>query len=82
MHMHAATWGHVGLDGDSPTPEMEAAEEAGEMAMLRARYGRKIMHARVSLCGLLPDTEALIMNPGTLQDLADIFETDIAQAFA
>ncbi len=80
MQMHAATWGHVALSTPA-TVAMESAEEVREMAMLRCRYGKKTARARTSLCGFLPDTSEVIFNPNTLQDLANIFETNIELAF-
>ena len=82
MHLNSGTWGHVGLY-TPPTLAMESAEEAGEMAMLRCRYGRKSgMGIRTSLMGFLPNTGEIIFNPNTLQDLANIFETNIERVFA
>jgi hypothetical protein len=83
MHLHTATWGHVGLPGATASIAMESAEEAGEIAMLRCRYDRKFCRkTRVSLGGLFPETQTVIFNPNTLQDLANIFETNIERAFA
>jgi hypothetical protein len=81
MHLHTATWGHVALACPA-TRAMESAEEEGEMAMLRCRYGKKASRARASLCGFAPDTSAVIFNPNTLQDLAIIFEINIDRVFA
>lgn len=81
MQMHAATWGHVGLT-TCATAAMESAEEQSEIAMLRCRYGiRKTRPKRASLSGFFPNTAEVILNPNTLQDLADIFETRIELAF-
>jgi len=81
MQMRSETWGHVALLSPA-TLAMEIAEEQGEIAMLRCRHGRKAARTRTSLCGFLPVTGELILNPNTLQDLADIFETQVDLVFA
>ncbi len=80
MTMQTGIWGHVRLT--TPTTEaMQDAEEASLMTMMRCRHAGKSLHKRASLLGCMPHTDAVIFNPNTLRDLADIFETNVDKAF-
>jgi len=81
MKTHTDTWGHVGLEDGSPSLKMQEAEDNCLTTMLRCRHGRKESKKPVSLSGCMPSTNNVIFNPNTLQELADIFETNIDKAF-
>jgi len=82
MELHSQIFGHVAF-AIPATLALQSAEEEHENTMFRCRYSKKLYsQPHTSLVGFLPQTNEIIHNPQTLQDLAYIFHTSIEQAFA